>query len=224
MAYYIDLSSISIDGFKNKLKTSDLLRSRMILKDRIDERFSYFKSIGIKSLFELQQILKMKNRFAELSKVNCLDKEYLTILLREINSMHPKPNKLKEFIGISPDTILKLEKHGIKDTPRLYEKVITPESRMELANNIGISESELSELTRLTDLSRIKWVGVTFARMLYEIGIDTVEKASKADFEDLYRRINQVNREKNYYKGQIGLNDMKLFVNAAKEVPQEIQY
>jgi hypothetical protein len=60
--------------------------------------------------------------------------------------------------------------------------------------------------------------------MLYDLGIDTVEKASKADPVELHARINQLNKEKSIYKGQIGLNDIKIFVNAAKEVPLEIEY
>jgi hypothetical protein len=60
--------------------------------------------------------------------------------------------------------------------------------------------------------------------MLYELGIDTVEKASKVDPEKLHASINQLNKEKSIYKGQIGLNDMKIFVNAAKEIPIEIEY
>ena len=60
--------------------------------------------------------------------------------------------------------------------------------------------------------------------MLYDLGIDTVEKASKTDPVELNAKINQLNKEKNIYKGHFGLNDMKIFVNAAKEVPLEIEY
>jgi uncharacterized protein YueI len=76
----------------------------------------------------------------------------------------------------------------------------------------------------LTDISRIKWVGATFARMLYHVGVDTAEKASKADYKELHKQIIQINKEKNFYKGQIGLHDMKLFVKAAKEVSLEVIY
>jgi hypothetical protein len=33
-----------------------------------------------------------------------------------------------------------------------------------------------------------------------------------------------LNKEKNSYKGQIGLNDIKIIVNAAKEIPLDIEY
>jgi hypothetical protein len=224
MGYYIDLSKIKIDEYKTKLESAYLPPSRMMLKEKLDERFGYFENIGIRNVKELIQLLKKKNKFAELQKVDCLSGDYLTILLRELNSTLPKPNKIKDFSGISNDTVVRLEKNGIKDTVKLFDRVLNAKSRKELAEITGVSEIEILELTKLTDLSRIKWVGVTFARMLYELGIDTVKKASKADPEKLHASINQLNKEKSIYKGQIGLNDMKIFVNAAKEIPLEIEY
>ena len=224
MGYYIDLEKIAIDDYKTKLETAYLPPSRLILKEKLDERIGYFKSIGIKNVKELIQLLKKRDKLAELSKVDCLSGDYLTILLRELNSTLPKPNKIAEFPGISKDTIDKLEKIGIKNTEKLYDKVLTKSDRQKLAGSTGISDKEILELTKLTDLSRIKWVGVTFARMLYDLEVDTVEKASKSDPVDLHTRINQLNKEKRIYKGQIGLNDMKIFENAAKEIPLEIEY
>ncbi len=224
MGYYTNLASISLDDYQSKLGSADLLPSRVILKERLEERFGYFKSIGISTVLELQKLLKKKEKLIELAKVDCLTEEYLVILLREINSIQPKPNKLSELIGISPETVSKLEKIGIKDTVKLFDFVLTTESRKKLAAETDIAEAEILELTRLTDLSRIKWVGATFARMLLDAGVDTAEKASKTDYFELHQTILKINKEKNFYKGQIGLHDMKLFVEAAKEVSYEVDF
>lgn len=224
MGYYIDLASITIDNYKTKLESAYLPPSRQMLKDRLEERFGYFKSIGIKNVNDLILVLKKKDWFTELQKVDCLSGDYLIILLRELKSMLPKPNRIKDFPGISDDTVFKLEKIGIKNTVKLFDKVINPEDRKELSELTEINNADILELTKLTDLSRIKWVGTTFARMLYDLEIDTVEKATKADPEDLHARINRLNKEKNIYRGQIGLNDIKIFIDVAKDVPLEIQY
>jgi hypothetical protein len=79
-------------------------------------------------------------------------------------------------------------------------------------------------LIKLTDLSIIKWVGVTYAQMLYDLGVDTVEKVSKSDPIDLHARINQMIKEKNIFKGAIGLNDVKILIESANELPLEIEY
>jgi len=224
MGYYTDLATISIDDYQAKLESADLLPSRMLLKERLAERFGYFKSIGIRNVLDLQKLLKKKEKLAELTKVDGFSEDFLVVLLREINSIQPKPNKLNEFFGISSETVSKLEKNGIKDTLKLFDHVLTPQSRKKLAAETNIPEAEILELAKLTDLSRIKWVGATFARMLYEVGVDTAEKASKTDYVELHQKIFQLNKEKNFYKGQIGLHDMKLFVDAAREVSFEIQY
>lgn len=224
MGYYIDLDKISIDDYRIKLETAYLPPSRIMLKDRLDERFGYFKSIGIKNAKELVKMLNRKDSFSELKKVECLSGNYLTILLREINSILPKPNRIKDFKTISKDTISKLESLGINNTLKLFDRVISPETRKKLAIDSGIDNKTLLELTKLTDLSRIRWVGTTFAGMLYDLGVDTVEKVIQSDPVDLHARLKQLNIEKNIFKGQIGLNDVKILVNIANEVPLDIKY
>jgi hypothetical protein len=224
MGYYIDLEKITIDDYRRKLETAYLPPSRMILKDRLDERFGYFKSIGINNIKELIKILNKKDKFSDLKKVDCFSGDYLTILLRELNSTLPKPNKIKDFKGISEDTITKLESIGINNTAKLFDRVVNPEARKKLAIDARIDDETLLELTKLTDLSRIRWVGTTFARMLYELGVDTVEKVTQSDPVDLHSRVNRFNKENNIYKGQIGLNDMKILVNIANDLSLDIKY
>jgi hypothetical protein len=224
MGYHIDIEEITIGEYRLKLEKAYLPPSRQILKERLDERFGYFKSNGIKNVLELLKTLKKKDRFAALSKVECLSGDYLTLLLRELNSTLPKPNKLVDFQGIPAEIMVKLEKIGIKNTEKLFDRVKTEADRRNLADTIGGNYETILKLTKLADLSRIKWVGTTFARMLYDVGIDTVEKVSKANPVDLHAKINQLNKEKNIYKGQIGLNDMRILVEAAGEVPVEISF
>ncbi|PKP37159.1 MAG: hypothetical protein CVT98_06475 [Bacteroidetes bacterium HGW-Bacteroidetes-15] len=224
MGYYIDLENISIDEYREMLKKVYLPPSRMILKEDLEGRFNQLKSLGLSNLKQLSELLKKKNIITNLQNNDCFGDNYLTILLREINSMHPKPNKIKDFKGIDSNTAICLEKIGIKDTYKLYDRVLNKESRKELAEITGLTIHTILELTKLADLSRIKWVGATFARMLYDLGVDTVEKASKADPVNLHDQINKYNKENGLYKGHIGLNDIKIFVDAAKEVPIEIEY
>lgn len=224
MGYYIDLSKITIEDYQKKLESAYLPPSRMVLKEKLDERFGYFNQIGIKNIKELIQLLKKKDKFDELSKVECFSGDYLIILLRELNSTLPKPNKIADFDRISKNTIDILAKTGITNTEKLYDKVLTKSDRQKLAGSTGISYQEILELTKLTDLSRIKWVGVTYAQMLYDLGLDTVEKVANANPPDLHAWINQRIKEHNIFKGGIGINDVKILVETANELPLEIEY
>ncbi len=224
MGYYLDLKKISLDEYKSKLELAYLPPSRMILKENLSVRFDFLKNVGIRTVKELQTTLKQKSKFSELTKIDFFSEEYLKVLLREINSIQPKPNKIKDFAEISTAAVSKLEEIGIKDTSKLFEKVKNSQMRKELSQVTGISEKEIMYLTKLTDLSRIKWVSATFAKMLLQVGCDSVKNAADTNPEELYSKIKQINNEKNYFKGNIGLNDMRIFVLAAKEVPIEIEY
>jgi hypothetical protein len=224
MAYFIDLSKISLEVYKEKLKTAYLSPGRMILKENIDKRFSLLKEAGAGTVRDLLIILRSKKKFAELAKQRELPSEYLIILLRELNSIHPKPNKIRDFPGLSEDTIENLEAKGLTNTVKLYDRVLTAESRKVLSQETGIAQDIITEVAKLSDISRVKWAGVTFARMLYHLGYDSVEKISRANPVDMHQQINRLNLEKGFYKGSIGLNDIRIFIAAAADVPQEISF
>jgi glutamine synthetase len=138
--------------------------------------------------------------------------------------MLPKPNKISAFTGIARDTIDRLEKFEITNTEKLYNKVVKKSDRQKLADATGITYQDLLTLTKLSDLSRIKWVGVTYAQMLCNLGVDTVEKVSQSNPVDLHTRINQMIKDKQIFKGAIGLNDVKILIASANELPFEIEY
>ena len=57
MGYYIDLESISIDAYKEILKTADLIPSWMVLKENIDENLDIIKKHNIKNIGELKEAI-----------------------------------------------------------------------------------------------------------------------------------------------------------------------
>jgi hypothetical protein len=224
MGYYIDLINISIGKYRNILKSADLLPSRLILKDDIDGVFNIIKKQQIKNVDELQNALKNKNKVQDFSKKSGIPEDYLKILIREIKSYRQKPNNIKDFPGIAENVILQLKNFGIINTLQIFDKILTPQSRNEISNQTGISENEILKLAKLTDLSRIRWVNHTFAYVLLEAGYDTAEKVADADYKELYEKVKKLNEEREIYKAHIGLHDMKLCVEAAKDVSLEIEY
>jgi hypothetical protein len=224
MGYHIDLKSISLNAYKEKLRNGYLPPSRRVLKEKLDERFEQFQLLGISNVHDLKQWLSKDDKLQQLIGLDNLPISYLKILLREIKSIQPKPNKLKEFQDIDIKTVSRLEHMGITNTRQLFDHVRDKKSRQELAAQSNLNLTDIEELTRLCDLSRIKWVGTTFARMLYQLGIDSVSTAANTNPVQLHEQLLELNREHQYYKGQIGLNDIHIFVEAAREVPVEIVY
>lgn len=223
--YYIDLSTFSLEKLKDNLKNTRLLPSQQILREDIDQRFACLEEHGIQNLQQLQKMLKTKKDVGAFADETGIPVDYLTVLRREVNSYQPKPIKLIDFPGVNPDAIQKLDRIGIKHTRQLFPYILTPKDRSEFAEGNQIDYADMLELTKLTDVARLKYVGPKFARLLIETEYNTVEKVANSDYEDLYLDLMRVNEEKGIYKGKFGEEDMEIWVKVVvQDVPHVIQY
>jgi len=187
--YYLDFEKISLQKFKRSLQNRKMIPSRVILKQDIEERFKILNSNGIGTLKELIDALKSKQKIDVFSENTELTVEYLTILKREANSYHPNPIKLSKFSGIDIKIIESLEKLGIGNTKQYFDKVINGTGIKQLSQELTIPEEKLDELASLSDLSRLYGVGPVFARIIYDVGINSVDsfiKYSSNEFITIY--------------------------------------
>lgn len=224
MGYYIDLTSISIDKYKEILKTTELIPSWKVLGENIDKNLDAIKSQGVENLNELLIALKDKGKIQEFSKQSGLPANYLEVLKRVVNGYRQKPNKIKDFTCIPEVVSNKLDALGIKNTLKLYDEVLTHQKRTELSQKTGISKDEMIRLTKLTDLSRIRWVNHTFAYVLLESGYDTTETVANADYKKMYETIKKLNEERKIYNAHIGERDMKMVIESAQSLEFDIEY
>ena len=216
MGYYIDLEKISLDQYKEILKTMDMIPSWKILEENIDENLDKLKALNFHNLEDLLNNLKSKSKIQEVAVQSGMSLDYLNVLRRVVNGYRPKPNRFKDFPNIDSAVVEKLEAVGIKNTLHFYDKALTSEQRSDLARQTKISIEEIERLTMLTDLSRIKWVNHTFAYVLHEAGFRSAKEVSEADYQNIYQRVKALNKERQIYKGHIGENDMKRLVEAAQ--------
>lgn len=224
MGYQLDLSKITIDEFKDILNNTEFIPSWKILEDNIDTNLDILKSNNINNLDELLIALKTKELIQDFSEQSGLPEKYLEVLNRMVKGFLAKPIRIKDFTCISEQTAEKLEGIGINNTLKLYPQIITSELRQELISKSCINKDELNLLTKLTDLTRIRWVNHTFAFVLHETGYDTTRKVAKANYNEMYIIIKELNKERELFKGQIGLKDMKMVVESARMLQSEIEY
>ena len=223
--YTLDLSTFSLEKLKIQIKKTRLLPSQQILQENIDERFACLERSGIDNLQQLQKVLKTKSDVQSFAEETGLPVDYLTVLRREVNSYQPKPINLKDFPGVHAEVVLKLAQIGIKNTKQLFPNVLTRDERRQFSKENMIEDADILELTKLTDVARLKWVGPKFARLLIKSDYDTVERIANSNYEELYQALVRTNEQSNIYKGKFGLEDMKLWVNGpVQDVPQVIQY
>jgi hypothetical protein len=177
------------------------------------------KQNDIMSLANLRTKVKNPKRIEAVSQATGIDSQYLVLLRREIESYFPKPFALKDFDWLPRVEIAKLEANGIRDTAALYNMVINNTSKVELARSMNLDITILETLASLVDLTRIQWVSPTAARMLAEATYESAAKVAHANAEDLYKALDVVNKRGSYFKGKIGLRDVKRLIYAASCLP-----
>jgi hypothetical protein len=164
--------------------------------------------------------LKNAKRLESLSKKSGVDSKYLILLRREIEGWFPKPSPLNTFDRLPKSEIAKLEKAGVHDTLTISETAGTPKARASLSKSTGACIAVIDALSRCADFSQVQWVSPTTARMLVESGCDRVSKLAAANGEELYRALERVNAGGRFFKGKIGLRDVKRLICAAGYVKE----
>ena len=218
MRYHLDAERISIDEVRKRVEETDFIPSRISLLDGISTKIKALKQHGVTTLASLQKELKNSRRLEALSNTTGIDRQYLTLLRREINGYFPKPPALKDFDWLPGGEIATLEEKGIRNAAGLYETTSSLEYRTELAKSTGVDIAILEELFQLADLTRVRWVSPTTARMLVEAGYDSASKVAAADAKDLYEALVCVNEGDKFFKRKIGPRDIKRLVRAAAYV------
>jgi Domain of unknown function (DUF4332) len=155
---------------------------------------------------------------AAVAKATGIDAQYLVLLRREIEGYFPKPVDLKTFAWLPKGDIAKLEQNGIDDTAQLYEMADSVKKRTELAKSTDVAIATLEALTRLADLMRVQWVSPTFAQMLIAAGYDSASKVTRAEADELCDALKRVNTGDKFFKGKLGLRDIKRLILAASYV------
>ena len=212
--YYIDLERYSLQKFKLSLQKRDMIPSRVVLKEEIEERFEILNDNGIKNLKTLIDTLKTKEKIEMFSKKTDLSIDYLSILKREASSYLPKPIRLKDFSGIDSKDIESLKSIGINNTRQLFNKGITGEQLKQLSQITSIPMGRLTELASLSDLARLYGVGPVFARIIFDVGIKSVKTFVKYKAEDFIN----IYENKTQKKADFGVNDIRFSIELAKEL------
>jgi hypothetical protein len=218
MPYHLDFSAMTLADFKAKLGRTDLIPSQRPLLEGIDTKLAALGKAGIRNLEDLSAALRGSKGPAALSAKSGVAEDYLVLARRTIEGFRPKPVKLAEYPGIDPAVADALAAIGIRDSKELYEAAPEAKAAAALARRAAIPAESVRELIRLADLSRIQWVGATFARVLYEAGCRSAADIAGADATALHEAVLRANEGAALYKGKIGLRDIGRLVALAGEL------
>jgi Domain of unknown function (DUF4332) len=132
--------------------------------------------------------------------------------------------RLKDIPGVAAEQIEDLAVIGIADVEGVLEAGRTKEEREELSRRSGVPLDEILELVKLADLTRIVDIKGVRMRLLYEAGVDTVEKVSTYDPEGLREKLIEVNEDRQILKRGPTLVETKCWITRAKALQQVVEY
>lgn len=216
-SYHLDEHAFGLGALQDRLQSTDLIPSHKPLLDGLSDKFTSFRNVGITTFADLRHALKTEKSLSFLSESSGVDVGYLRLLKRAVNGFIPKPRSLKEMDWLDVDLVKKLNEAGIKNTLHLFEA--TGGVLADLASNADISQQDIRDLRSISDLCRIQWVSPRFARVLVAVGATNAADVAAANPETLFEAIKKANYNTRYYKGTVGLRDVKRLVTAARYVP-----
>jgi predicted flap endonuclease-1-like 5' DNA nuclease len=132
--------------------------------------------------------------------------------------------KISDIEGIGPAYEKKLVKAGIRSTDALLKRGATLKGRKEVAVSAGVSHSQVLEWVNRADLYRIKGVGSQFSDLLEKSGVDSVVELSKRLPDNLYKKMQDVNKAKNLVNAMPGLKKVKGWISQAKKMKRVVTY
>jgi site-specific recombinase XerD len=107
---------------------------------------------------------------------------------REISAKR-KALRLDQISNCDRTIVDKLAKAGIVNTYQMIEAARSAELRENLAAHTGIEMERILEYLKLSDLSRLKGMKGVRVRLYYDAGVDTLDKLSSWDPEELRKML-----------------------------------
>ncbi len=132
--------------------------------------------------------------------------------------------KLIDIEGIGDIYAQKLEEVGITSIEALLEQGATPQGRVELVEQTGISSKLILHWINHADLFRVKGIGSEYAELLEAAGVDTIPELAQRNPDNLHQKMVAVNEEKKLVRQVPALNWVSDWVEQAKQLPRIINY
>ena len=132
--------------------------------------------------------------------------------------------KIIDIEGIGEVYAEKLIAAGITKVSQLLDKCATPAGRKALEEETGITGKLILKWTNHADLFRINGIGPQFAELLEAAGVDTVKELKHRVAENLQKKLEEVNAEKNLCNRVPAVTEVQKMIDQAKELPATITY
>jgi predicted flap endonuclease-1-like 5' DNA nuclease len=132
--------------------------------------------------------------------------------------------KLEIIEGIGPVYAEKLRVAGIRSVSALLRAGATPEGRRDLEEKTGIGHEYILDWVNRADLMRIRGVGEEYSDLLEWAGVDTVPELAQRSADNLYKKILEVNEEKELVRRPPTRDMVARWIEQAKALGRAVSY
>jgi predicted flap endonuclease-1-like 5' DNA nuclease len=132
--------------------------------------------------------------------------------------------KLEIIEGIGPVYAEKLRAAGIRSVNALLRAGATPEGRRDLEEKAGIGHEYILDWVNRADLMRIRGVGEEYSDLLEWAGVDTVPELAQRSADNLYKKILEVNEEKELVRRPPTRDMVARWIEQAKTLARAVSY
>jgi len=131
---------------------------------------------------------------------------------------------ITDIEDIDADEAKALKSLGIRTTEKLLEAAKSPKGRNVLAAKTQLDARRVLRWANIADKLRIKGMGVGYARLLCEVGVDTVKELRYRNPAKLAKSIAEINRKRKLVRVLPSEKLVARWVEYARKLPQKITY
>lgn len=181
---------------------------------------------GKREIGSMNSYLWALGRYFEFTEQDSLRKQANQMRQLEISKKRGKGKKLllKKIHGLKEEDVKKLESAGVTDTKAMLASGRTHELRVELSKRTGVPLNRIVEFVKIADLTRIVDIKSMRVRLLYDTGVDTVEKVATQDPENLREVTIKVNEVGKLLKRHPTLVETTYWIHQAKELDSIVDW
>ena len=118
---------------------------------------------------------------------------------------------------IEPRYREKLAEMDLYTVDDLFQRIKEREGRKELGEKLGISDNQISDWIRWSQLIRLKGLGIENFLLLKEIGVNDLQTLARQEPSNLYEKLLRANRHHRITSQPIDLPKVKVWIRAAKK-------
>jgi hypothetical protein len=130
--------------------------------------------------------------------------------------------KLGEFPKVDQDSVKKLSAIGISTVNQLLQRGNTQEKRKALAKSSGAPLDSISELFKLSQLSRLPGLKAVRGRLFYEAGLDSLDAIAALNADEIHRQLQDYIDRTGFDGSSPTVSEAEVTITMARFLPEDL--